>query len=49
VNDSFTVEEAIFAEKGDMTFLGGRMLEGLALSVVSRKRKLTSSGPLPAA
>jgi predicted aspartyl protease len=49
VNDSFTVDEVVFAEKGDMALLGARTLEGLALSVDSRKRKLVASGPLPAA
>ena len=49
VNDSFTVDEVVFAEKGDMVLLGARTLEGLALSVDSRKKTLVASGPLPAA
>ena len=49
VNESFTVDEVVFAEKGDMVLLGARTLEGLALSVDSRKKKLVASGPLPAA
>jgi predicted aspartyl protease len=49
VNDSFTVDEVVFAEKGDLILLGARTLEGLALIVDSRKKKLVASGPLPVA
>lgn len=49
VNQSFTVDEVVFAEKGDLLLLGARSLEGLNLTVDSRKKKLVASGPLPAA
>jgi predicted aspartyl protease len=45
----FTVEEVVFAEKGDLLLLGARTLEGLSLTVDPRKKKLVASGPLPAA
>lgn len=46
---SFTVDEVVFAEKGDLLLLGARSLEGLNLSVDSRRKKLVAAGPLPAA
>jgi predicted aspartyl protease len=49
VNKAFTVDEVVFAEKGDMHLLGARSLEGLNLAVDSRKKKLVAAGPLPAA
>jgi hypothetical protein len=39
----------VFAEPEDMTLLGARTLEGLALVVDSRKKKLVAAGLLPAA
>ncbi len=45
----FTVDEVVFAEKGDLLLLGARTLEGLSLSVDPRQKKLVASGPLPAA
>src|SRR5450432_532788 len=49
VDKSFTVDEVVFAEKGDLLLLGARTLEGLSLTVDSRKKKLVAAGPLPAA
>jgi len=49
VEKSFTVDEVVFAEKGDLLLLGARTLEGLSLAVDSRKKELVASGPLPAA
>jgi predicted aspartyl protease len=49
VDKAFTVDEVVFAEKGDLLLLGARSLEGLSLMVDSRKKKLVASGPLPAA
>jgi predicted aspartyl protease len=49
VNDSITVDEVVFAEKGDLLLLGSRTLEGLALVVDNRKKKLVVAGPLPVA
>lgn len=45
----FTVDEVVFAEKGDLVLLGARTLEGLNLTVNSQQKKLVASGPLPAA
>ena len=45
----FTVDEVVFAEKGDLLLLGARTLEGLNLVVDPRKKKLVVAGPLPAA
>ena len=45
----FTVDEVVFAEKGDLTLLGARTLEGLNLTVDSRRKRLVAAGPLPAA
>ena len=45
----FTVDEVVFAEKGDLLLLGARTLEGLNLTVDSRQKKLVASGPIPAA
>jgi predicted aspartyl protease len=49
VGDAFTIDEVVFAEKGDLTLLGARSLEGLNLRVDSRNKKLVAGGPLPAA
>jgi predicted aspartyl protease len=49
VEKSFTVDEVVFAEKGDLLLLGARSLEGLNLMVDSRLKKLVAAGPLPAA
>jgi predicted aspartyl protease len=49
VEKSFTVDEVVFAEKGDLLLLGARSLEGLNLAVDSRRKKLIAAGPLPAA
>jgi predicted aspartyl protease len=45
----FTVDEVVFAEKGDLLLLGARTLEGLSLAVDPRKKKLVASSPIPAA
>ena len=45
----FTVDEVVFAEKGDLLLLGARTLEGLSLTVDSRGKKLVASGPILAA
>lgn len=49
VEKTFTVDEVVFAEKGDLLLLGARTLEGLNLAVDNRRKKLVASGPLPAA
>jgi len=45
----FTVDEVVFAEKGDLLLLGARTLEGLNLTVDSRRKKLVAAGPVLAA
>ena len=47
--NTLTVDEVVFAEKGDLILLGARTLEGLNLAVDSRRKKLVAAGPLPAA
>ena len=49
VDKFFTVDEVVFAEKGDLLLLGARSLEGLNLAVDTQKKKLVAAGPLPAA
>ena len=49
VDKYFTVDEIVFAEKGDLLLLGARTLEGLNLRVDPRKKKLVAAGPLLAA
>jgi predicted aspartyl protease len=49
VGDAFTIDEVVFAEKGDLTLLGVRSLEGPNLRVDSRNKTLVAGGPLPAA
>ncbi len=46
---SFTIDEVVFAEPGDLPLLGARTLEGLNLTVDSARKKLVAAGPLPAA
>src|SRR5215210_3151346 len=45
----FTIDEVVFAEKGDLLLLGARSLEGLNLTIDTRRKKLVAAGPLPAA
>lgn len=49
VEKAFTIDEVVFAEKGDLLLLGARSLEGLNLAVDPRRKKLVAAGPLPAA
>jgi predicted aspartyl protease len=45
----FTIDEVVFAEKGDLLLLGARTLEGMNLMVDARRKRLIAAGPLPAA
>lgn len=45
----FTIDEVVFAEKGDLLLLGSRSLEGLNLTIDPRSKKLVAAGPVPAA
>jgi len=49
VGGSFTIDEVVFAEPGDLALLGARTLEGLNLTVDSARKGLVAAGPLPAA
>ena len=49
VEGTFTIDEVVFAEPGDLLLLGARTLEGLNLTVDARLKKLVAAGPLPAA
>lgn len=49
VDKHFTIDEVVFAEPGDLLLLGARTLEGLNLTVDSRRRQLVAAGPLPVA
>src|SRR3954470_7144308 len=40
VEDSFTIDEVVFSEPGDLLLLGARTLEGLNMTVDSRLKKL---------
>lgn len=49
VGKSFTIDEVVFAEPGDLMLLGARTLEGLNVTVDAARKKLVAAGPLPAA
>lgn len=49
LDKSFTVDEVVFAEAGDLLLLGARTLEGLNLTVDPKRKKLVAAGPLLAA
>ncbi|MCW5556771.1 MAG: hypothetical protein KIT22_02850 [Verrucomicrobiae bacterium] len=49
VDQHFTVDEVVFAERGDLLLLGARTLEGLNLRIDPRQKRLVAAGPLPAA
>src|SRR5215217_8246456 len=43
VDETFTVDEVVFAEAGDMLLLGARTLEGLNLTVDPRAKRLVGA------
>lgn len=45
----FTIDEIVFAERGDLVLLGARTLDGLNLTVEPARRRLVVADPLPAA
>lgn len=49
VEGTLTVDEVVFAERGDLALLGARSLEGLNLAVDPARKRLVAAGPLPAA
>lgn len=44
-----TVDEVVFGQKGDLSLLGARTLEGFGALVDARHKRLVASGPFPAA
>ena len=46
VEKAFTIDEVVFAEKGDLLLLGARTLEGLNLAVDPRRKRLVAAGPV---
>jgi len=49
VDKAETVDEVVFAERGDLQLLGARALKGLNLQVDSRRKKLVVAGPIVSA
>lgn len=49
LEEFFTVDEVVFAEKSDLAILGARSLDGLNLRVDSQRKKLVAGGPVLAA
>lgn len=49
VDKSETVDEVVFAERGDLQLLGARALEGLNLQGDARRKKLVAAGPIVSA
>jgi predicted aspartyl protease len=46
VDKAETVDEVVFAQRGDLQLLGARALEGLNLQVDSRRKRLVAAGPI---
>jgi predicted aspartyl protease len=44
-----TIDEVVFAQKGDMALLGSRAMEGMNLHVDARRKRLVAAGPVVAA
>ncbi len=49
VDKHFTIDEVVFAEKGDLVLLGAHTLEGLNLVVDAARKRLVAGVPIPAA
>ena len=49
VDDFETVDEVVFAQKGDLTLLGSRTMEGMNVHVDARRKRLVATGPVVAA
>jgi len=46
---TWTVDEVVFGEPGDLVLLGSRSLEGLNLTIDPVNKRLIDAGPAPAA
>ncbi len=49
VDKFFTIDEVVFAQKGDLSLLGSRAMEGMNVHVDTRRKKLVAAGPILAA
>jgi predicted aspartyl protease len=49
VDKAETVDEVVFAQRGDLQLLGARALQGLNLQVDSRRKRLVAAGPIVSA
>jgi predicted aspartyl protease len=49
VDKFFTIDEVVFAQRGDLSLLGSRALEGMNIHVDARRKKLVAAGPVVAA
>ena len=49
IGNFFTIDEVVFAQKGDLQLLGARTLEGLNVRIDPYRKKLVAAGPLPVA
>ena len=44
-----TIDEVVFAQRGDLSLLGSRALEGMNVQVDARRKRLVAAGPVVAA
>ena len=44
-----TTDEVVFAQRGDLSLLGSRALEGMNVQVDARRKRLVAAGPVVAA
>jgi hypothetical protein len=49
VDKFFTIDEVVFARKGDLALLGSRALGGMNVCVDARRKRLVAAGPVVAA
>jgi predicted aspartyl protease len=49
VDKFFTIDEVVFAQRGDLSLLGSRALEGMNVQVDARRKRLVAAGPVVAA
>ena len=49
VDKFFTIDEVVFAQRGDLALLGSRAMEGMNVHVDARRKRLVAAGPVVAA
>ena len=49
VNKFETTDEVVFGQKGDLSLLGSRAMEGMNVHVDARRKRLVAAGPVVAA